>query len=58
MLAFRKTKHCGFKKHSEMTDILFAGAFISAMIAYALKPNQTKDLTPKIFEEPAKPKNL
>lgn len=35
-----------------------AGAFISSMIAYALKPNQTKDLTPKIFEEPAKPKNL
>lgn len=29
-----------------------AGAFISAMIAYALKPDQTKDLTPEIFEEP------
>jgi hypothetical protein len=32
-----------------------AGAFISAMIAYALKPNQTRDQTPKIFEEPAEP---
>lgn len=31
-----------------------AGAFISAMIAYALKPDQTKDLTPGIFDEPAK----
>ena len=31
-----------------------AGAFISAMIAYALKPDQTKDLTPEIFEEPVK----
>lgn len=29
-----------------------AGAFISAMIAYALKPDQTQDLTPEIFEEP------
>jgi hypothetical protein len=32
-----------------------AGAFISAMIAYALKPDQTKDQTPTIFEEPAEP---
>ena len=31
-----------------------AGAFISAMIAYALKPDQTKDITPEIFEEPFK----
>lgn len=35
-----------------------AGAFISAIIAYAAKPDQTKDLTPEIFEEPAKPDNL
>ena len=35
-----------------------AGAFISAMIAYAIKPNQTLDQTPTIFEEPARPKNL
>jgi hypothetical protein len=30
-----------------------AGAFISAMVAYALKPDQTRDETPAIFEEPA-----
>jgi hypothetical protein len=30
-----------------------AGAFISAMIAYAIKPDQTRDRTPSIFEEPA-----
>jgi hypothetical protein len=35
-----------------------AGAFISAMVAYALKPDQTKDETPTIFEEPATPKAL
>ena len=35
-----------------------AGAFISAMIAYAIKPDQTKDQTPVIFEEPAEPKIL
>jgi len=35
-----------------------AGAFISAMIAYAVKPNQTQDQTPAIFEEPAEPKIL
>ena len=35
-----------------------AGAFISAMIAYAGKPNQTEDQTPTIFEEPAQQKNL
>ena len=28
-----------------------AGAFMSAMVAYALKPNQTVDRTPEIFEE-------
>jgi hypothetical protein len=35
-----------------------AGAFISAMIAYAVKPNQTEDQTPTIFEEPAQQRNL
>jgi hypothetical protein len=35
-----------------------AGAFISAMVAYAIKPNQTQDQTPTIFEEPAEPKIL
>jgi hypothetical protein len=30
-----------------------ASAFISAMVAYAVKPNQTEDHTPTIFEEPA-----
>jgi hypothetical protein len=35
-----------------------AGAFISAMIAYAVKPNQTQDQTPSIFEEPAEPMDL
>lgn len=35
-----------------------AGAFISFMISYALKPDQTKDQTPAIFEEPAEPKIL
>jgi len=34
-----------------------AGGFISAMIAYAIKPNQTQDQTPLIFEEPAETKN-
>jgi hypothetical protein len=34
-----------------------AGAFISAMVAYAIKPDQTKDQTPIIFEEPVKPGN-
>lgn len=33
-----------------------AGAFISALIAYALKPDQTQDATAEIFEEPAEPK--
>jgi hypothetical protein len=28
-----------------------AGAFISSMVAYALKPDQTTDRTPEIFEE-------
>lgn len=32
-----------------------AGAFMSAMIAYALKPDQTVDRTPEIFEELVKP---
>ena len=35
-----------------------AGAFISAMVAYALKPDQTQDETPTIFEEPAASKIL
>jgi hypothetical protein len=35
-----------------------AGAFISAMIAYAIKPNQTQDQTPTVFEEPPEPRNL
>jgi hypothetical protein len=30
-----------------------AAAFISAIIAYAVKPDQTQDKTPMIFEEPA-----
>jgi hypothetical protein len=34
------------------------GAFISAIISYAVKPNQKRDETPNIFEEPAKPKIL
>ena len=34
------------------------GAFISAIIAYAVKPNQTEDQTPTIFEEPAQQRNL
>lgn len=33
------------------------GAFISAMIAYALKPDQTKDITPEIFDEPVVTEN-
>jgi hypothetical protein len=40
-----------------MTAIIenyLAAAFISAMIAYAVKPNQTEDRTPEIFEESAK----
>ena len=50
-------------KNTGTTELIFitatfenygAGAFISAMIAYALKPNQTEDITPEIFEEPVK----
>ena len=53
--------------NSETLELIFitaiienylAGAFISAMIAYAVKPNQTEDQTPTIFEEPAQPKYL
>ena len=34
-----------------------AGAFISGIIAYALKPNQTEDITPEIFEDQVKDLN-
>ena len=32
-----------------------AAAFLSAMAAYAIKPDQTTDQTPEIFEENPKP---
>jgi hypothetical protein len=48
--------------HSGAVELIFimatienycAGAFISAIVAYAVKPDQTQDETPAIFEEPA-----
>jgi hypothetical protein len=60
---FQNVPH-GFNVNSDSLKLIFitstienygAGAFISAMISYALKPNQTQDQTPAIFEEPAKP---